>query len=58
MTYNTTELRNKLLFDHKIFTGSSSNKNTIRLLPSLGLKKYHADIFLEAFKKELSGVAV
>lgn len=55
MDYDTAELRKKLLFDHKIFTGSASNKNTIRLLPSLALKQYEADIFLEAFMSELKG---
>ncbi|WP_258103428.1 aspartate aminotransferase family protein [Marinoscillum sp. MHG1-6] len=47
-------LRKKLLFDHKIFTGSASSKNTIRLLPSLALKKEEADVFLEVLQKELS----
>lgn len=42
-------LRKKLLFDHKIFTGSASNKNTMRLLPALNLKKEEADVFLETF---------
>lgn len=49
LEYEVATLRKKLLFDHKIFTGSSSNKNTIRLLPSLALSKSEADIFLEAF---------
>jgi len=42
------QLRNKLLFEHKIFTGSSGS-NVIRLLPALNLQKAEADIFLEAF---------
>ena len=46
------ELRKKLLFKHHIFTGYSG-KNTIRLLPSLALKKEEADVFLEAFEKVL-----
>ena len=41
--------RNELLFTHKIFTGSSSIKNTIRVLPPLSLSKDEADIFLHAF---------
>jgi acetylornithine/N-succinyldiaminopimelate aminotransferase len=40
-------LRNKLLFEHKIFTGVAG-KNTIRLLPSLALTQADADIFLGA----------
>ncbi|MEN7546785.1 aminotransferase class III-fold pyridoxal phosphate-dependent enzyme [Rapidithrix thailandica] len=48
-------LRKKLLFEHKIFTGSSSEPNTMRVLPSLTLKQAQADIFVEALKKELLG---
>ena len=43
------QIRNELLFAHKIFTGSSSNKNTIRILPPLTLSKEEAEIFLHAF---------
>jgi acetylornithine/N-succinyldiaminopimelate aminotransferase len=42
------QIRKKLLFDHHIFTGSSSNKNTLRLLPALSIGKKEMDIFLEA----------
>lgn len=42
-------IRNELIFTHKIFTGSSSNKNTLRLLPPLILSKEEAEIFLHAF---------
>lgn len=45
------ETRKELLFKHKIFTGSSSNKNTLRLLPALSLSKSDADKFLDAFLK-------
>jgi len=45
------ETRKKLIFDHHIFTGSSSNKYTFRLLPALNLTVEDADIFLEAFDK-------
>lgn len=43
-------LRNTLLFDHHIFTGSASAKNVIRLLPALNLSMSEADQFLEAFQ--------
>lgn len=53
------DLRNKLLFEHKMFTGVAGS-NTIRLLPSLALGKEEADIFLEALRvclnAELKGV--
>ena len=42
-------VRKELLTKHKIFTGTSSNKNTLRILPPLTLTKAEADIFLEAF---------
>lgn len=51
------DLRNKLLFEHKMFTGVAG-ANTIRLLPSLALGKTEADLFLEALKKEVSLAAV
>ncbi|MCE7067881.1 aspartate aminotransferase family protein [Dyadobacter sp. CY326] len=47
------DLRNKLLFEYKMFTGVAG-ANTIRLLPSLALGKTEADLFLEALKKEIS----
>ncbi|MBP6732914.1 MAG: aspartate aminotransferase family protein [Chitinophagales bacterium] len=46
-------LRNSLLHNHKIFTGSSSNKNTLRILPPLTIGKQEVDIFLEAFHHSL-----
>jgi acetylornithine aminotransferase len=51
------DLRNKLLFEHKMFTGVAG-ASTIRLLPSLALGKTEADLFLEALKKEVSVAAV
>jgi acetylornithine aminotransferase len=46
------DVRHNLLFKHHIFTGEAK-PNTIRLLPSLGLTKAEADIFLNALNKEL-----
>jgi acetylornithine/N-succinyldiaminopimelate aminotransferase len=46
-------LRNKLLKEHKIFTGTSSNKNTLRILPPLCITKAEADYFLDAFAASL-----
>jgi acetylornithine/N-succinyldiaminopimelate aminotransferase len=46
-------IRKQLLFEHHIFTGASG-KHTIRLLPSLALKKEDADRFLESFESILS----
>jgi acetylornithine aminotransferase len=47
-----TNVRKDLLFKDHIFTGEAK-PNTIRLLPSLALTKAEADIFLQAFTKNL-----
>lgn len=47
------EIRSKLLFEHKIFTGVTG-AHVIRLLPPLTLTKEQADHFLAEFKKVLS----
>jgi acetylornithine/N-succinyldiaminopimelate aminotransferase len=44
------EIRRRLLFKHRIFTGASSNKNTLRILPALNLQQEDADTFLHALK--------
>lgn len=51
-------IRNKLLQEHKIFTGSSSNKNILRILPALNIKKEELDSFLTAFKYELKNQSI
>ncbi len=51
--FPVNDLRNKLLFDHKIFTGVSG-KNTVRLLPSLALGMAEADLFLEGLRVSLN----
>lgn len=47
------EIRNKLLFEQKVFTGASGT-NTIRLLPPLCLSMDDAKIFLERLKNVLA----
>lgn len=44
------EIRSRLLFEKKIFTGASGT-NIIRLLPPLCLSKSDADTFLKSFKE-------
>jgi len=53
LPFDTAPLRKKLLFEEKVFVGSSG-KRVIRLLPALNLTREHADIFLVAFKKLLT----
>lgn len=49
-----SRLRNEMLQQHQIFTGTSSNKNTLRILPPLTLQKIHADKFLYAISASLN----
>ena len=50
------DLRKNLLFQQHIFTGEAK-PNTIRLLPSLALRKKDADEFLEAIEEEINAMA-
>jgi len=52
--FEIAEMRKTLLYKHHIFTGSSSDKNTLRLLPALGIGKRETEDFLKAIKEELS----
>ena len=53
---NFQSLRKDLLFKHNIFTGEAK-PNTVRLLPSLALKKEEADILLQALSIEIKQLA-
>ena len=48
------DLRKKLIYEHRIFTGGSSNKKLLRILPPLNIEKKHIDLFFDALKKCLS----
>jgi acetylornithine aminotransferase len=48
------DARKELLFKHFIFTGSSSNKNTIRILPPLTISEKEIDIFINALNQVLN----
>lgn len=50
------DIRRKLLFEKKIFTGVSG-KHIIRLLPPLNLKKEYASFFLDKLKEVLNELA-
>ncbi len=52
------EVRKKLLFDHKIFTGSAKDPKTIRLLPPLKIDEEQLSKFIEALKKEMSKIRI
>jgi len=48
--FEVASLRKKLIYEHHIFTGGSSNKNLIRILPPLTVQKSHFDTFFNALK--------
>lgn len=53
LPYDTAEVRKKLLFDKRIFVGSSGDKNVFRLLPALNIGHAECDRLLEALKELL-----
>ncbi len=52
------DIRSELLTEHKIFTGSSSDKNTLRVLPALNISKKDALIFIGALGKVMQKMLV
>lgn len=49
--HSSAEFRKKLLKEGKIFTGSSSDPNVIRLLPPLNISNAEINLFLEKFNQ-------
>ena len=47
-------LRKTLIYDKKIFTGGSSNKKLLRILPPLTVQKTHIDLFFKGLKEALN----
>jgi acetylornithine/N-succinyldiaminopimelate aminotransferase len=54
--FEVAELRKTLIYKHHIFTGGSSNKNLIRILPPLTVKETHLEHFFNVLKKALSSI--
>jgi acetylornithine aminotransferase len=54
MDFPVAALRKRLVKEFRLFTGSASNPNTIRLLPPLTITKVEADLFLELFEMGLN----
>ena len=52
--FEVAELRKKLIFDKHIFTGGANNKNLLRILPPLTIKKEQIAIFINALKELLA----
>lgn len=53
MTEPIGPLRTKLLFEHGVFTGSSKDPNTIRLLPPLNVTREQCEVLIGAFREAL-----
>ncbi len=51
--FEVADLRKRLIYNQHVFTGSSKNKNVLRILPPLNISEQHLGRFLEALKKEL-----
>ncbi|NMM49027.1 aspartate aminotransferase family protein [Marinigracilibium pacificum] len=52
--YPVAELRKSLLNDYRIFTGSSGNANTLRLLPPLNVSQEEMQLFVSTIKQAIS----
>lgn len=51
--FEVGELRKKLIYDHRIFTGGAMNKKLLRILPPLTVTKEHIDTFINSLKEIL-----
>ena len=56
--FEVSDLRKELIYQQQIFTGGSSNKNLLRILPPLTLQKKHFDIFFKRLEKALKALNV
>ncbi|MEL4308394.1 aspartate aminotransferase family protein [Joostella sp. CR20] len=51
--HNVSEIRKALIYEKKIFTGGSSNKSLLRILPPLTIQKHHIDTFINSLSDVL-----
>ena len=56
--FPVNELRNLLINDEQVFTGSSTTKNVLRLLPPLNIRKNEVDMFVSKLQKCLKKLLV
>ena len=54
--FEVSPLRKELIYNKHIFTGGSSNKNLLRILPPLTLQKKHFDIFFQKLEEALKAL--
>lgn len=46
--FEVADLRKKLIYESHIFTGGAANKNLLRILPPMTVKKEHMDTFFQS----------
>ena len=51
-------LRKSLIYNHQIFTGGSSNKKVLRILPPLTVQQKHIDYFFKQLEEALNHLAL
>ena len=54
--FEVGQLRKELIYQHHIFTGGSSNKKLLRILPPLTVQKKHLDFFFEKLAEAINTV--
>ena len=54
--FPVSPLRKELIYNQHIFTGGSSNKNLLRILPPLTIQKKHFDIFFQKLEEALKAI--
>lgn len=57
MEYPVGDLRKDMVYQQKVFTGSSSDPKTLRLLPPLNITRKHCDKFFAALEKSIVQIA-
>ncbi|UOK42049.1 MULTISPECIES: aspartate aminotransferase family protein [Flavobacterium] len=55
--FDVNELRKKLIHNERIFTGSASQKNLLRILPPLSITKENIDFFTSGLKNALHNLS-
>ncbi|MSP84645.1 MAG: aspartate aminotransferase family protein, partial [Flavobacteriaceae bacterium] len=54
--FDVSELRKKLILEKQVFTGNSSNKKLLRILPPLTIKKEAINHFVIVLKQALEEI--
>ena len=54
--FDVSALRKKMIIDKHIFTGNANNKNLLRILPPLTIRKEAIDTFIIALKESLQEI--